>query len=72
MRAGTFLRSHAPQPAHDDSMTAFAGVCAAACLGHAVRLATHYPLSASLVSYAAIMYVHARAAAALRRFYARK
>ena len=62
-----FLRSHALQPAHDDSMTAFAEVCATACLGHAVRLTTHSPFSASLVSYAAIcMHAHARAAAALQ------
>ena len=53
-----FLRSHALQPAHDDSMTAFAEVCATACLGHAVRLSTHSPFSASLVSYEAI-YMHA-------------
>ena len=62
-----FLRSHALQPAHDDSMTAFAEVCATACLGHAVRLSTHSPFSASLVSYEAIyMHAHARAAAALQ------
>ena len=48
---------------HNDSMTAFAEVCAAACLCHAVRLATRYPFSASLVSYAAI-YLHAHACAA--------
>ena len=37
------------------------------CLGHAVRLATHYPFSASLVSYAAnCMHAHARAASALQ------
>jgi hypothetical protein len=48
-------------------MTAFAEVCAAACLCHAVRLATRYPFSASLVSYAAIyLHAHACAAAALQ------
>ena len=62
-----FLRSHALQPAHDDSMTAFAEVCATACLGHAVRLTTHAPFSASLASHAAIcMHAHARTAAAVQ------
>ena len=45
-----FLRSHAPQPAHDYSMTAFAQVCAAACLCHVVRLTAHYLFPASLVN----------------------
>ena len=58
-----FLRSHASQHTHDYSMTAFAAAYTAACLCHAVRLATHYPTSASLVSYAAI-YLHAHACAA--------
>jgi hypothetical protein len=46
---------------HDGSMTAFAEVCAAACLGHA-----RYPFSACLVSYElyAAIYLHAHACAA--------
>jgi hypothetical protein len=55
-----FLRSYAPQPAHDYSMTAFAAACAAAYLCHAARLAAHDPTSASLVFYAAILLARAR------------